>query len=260
MKRPCFTLIELLVVIAIIALLIAISISAVRVSKQRARTVLCSSRIKQLTMDLLMYEADNQTFPYGFVDSFAPPPGGYPGSPAHDRMGWWWFHFLQGYDNTKKPLLCCPSKSLNTMRLRECVLYGNYGANRSVFKSPDDTQGQREEFVGIPLSSTDVTGGTLLIVDSGYSITSWWNAVAIPPVPLISGRGEETAYVPGLEINKLKSLLPGQEQDAIDGRHPNKTVIIGFGDNHVSATKARDLLVEKTTDGYMNKSPLWSPK
>lgn len=146
------------------------------------------------------------------------------------------------------------------MRLRESVLYGNYGVNRSVFKSPYDTQGRREEFAGIPLSSTDVTGRTLLIVDSGYSITSWWHAVDVPPVPLMSGRGEETAYVPGLEINKLKRLLPGQEQDAIEGRHPNKMVNVGFGDNHVRAAKATDLLVEKTADDYMNKSPLWSPK
>ncbi|UCC98732.1 MAG: prepilin-type N-terminal cleavage/methylation domain-containing protein [Phycisphaerales bacterium] len=260
MKRSCFTLIELLVVIAIIAFLIAISVSVLHVSKQRARTLLCSSRIMQLTRDLLMYEADNQTFPYGFVDSFTPPPGGYLGSPAHDRMGWWWFHFLKGYNDTKRTLLCCPSKSLNTIRLRESVLHGNYGVNRSVFKSPYDTQDRKEEFAGIPLNSTDVTGGTLLIVDSGYAITSWWHAADVPPVPLINGRGEETAYIPGLEINKLRSLLPGQEQDAIDGRHPNKVVNIGFGDNHVSTTKAGYLLVEKTPDGYMNKSPLWSPK
>jgi prepilin-type processing-associated H-X9-DG protein len=97
-------------------------------------------------------------------------------------------------------------------------------------------------------------------MDSGYTITSWWHAADAPPVSLNSGRGEDTAYIPGLEINKQKSLLPGQEQDAIDGRHPNKTVNIGFGDNHVSTTKAEYLFVETTADGYMNKSPLWSPK
>jgi len=50
------------------------------------------------------------------------------------------------------------------------------------------------------------------------------------------------------------------QQDAIYGRHPNKTVNVGFADGHVSRTKANDLFVEKTNDGYTNKSPLWVPK
>ena len=182
------------------------------------------------------------------------------GNPSYDRLGWWWFHFLQGYDDTKEPLLRCPSKSLSHPRLKDNVLYGNYGVNRSVFRSPDDIQQQREEFVGTPLSSGDVTGSNLLIADNGYSVTSWWHAADVPPSPLDSGIGEDTAYVPGLEINKGKILLPGQEQDAVDGRHPNKTINVGFGDNHVSTLKARDLFVEKTTDGYVNRRPLWSPK
>ena len=260
MRRAGFTLVELLVVIAIIAILIALSVAVLHASKQRARTVLCGSHIKQLTMDLLMYEADNETFPYGFVDSFAPPPGGYLGSPSRDRLGWWWFHFLQGRDDTKEPLLRCPSKSLSHLSLKGSVLYGNYAVNQSIFKSPGTTQLQRKEFVGTPLSSGEVTGGTLLIVDNGYSVTSWWHAADVPPSPLDSGRGEDTAYVPGLEINRGKNLLPGQEQDAVNGRHPNKTINVGFGDNHVSTLKAQDLFVEKTADGYANKIPLWSPK
>jgi len=260
MKRPGFTLIELLAVIAVLALLVALLIAALHLSRQRAKTALCASRIKQVTFALLMYDADHQTFPHGFVDSFTPPPGGYLGSPAYDRVGWWWFHFLKGYSDTKGPLLCCPSKSLSHPSLKDNVLYGNYGVNRSVFKSPGAVQQQRREFVGSPLSSGDVTGGTLLIVDNGYSITSWWHAADVPPSPLDSGRGEDTAYVPGLEINKSKSLLAGQEHDAVDGRHPNKTINVGFGDNHVGTLKAHDLFVEETADGYMNKIPLWSPK
>ena len=260
MKRPGFTLIELLVVIAVIALLVALLIAALHLSRQRAKTALCASRIKQMMLDLLIYDADHGTFPHGFVHSLTPPPGGYPGSPSRDRAGWWWFHFLQAYDDTKEPLLRCPSKSLSHPSLKGSVLYGNYGVNRSVFKSSGGTQLQREELAGTPLSSGDVTAGTLLIVDNGYSVTSWWHAVDVPPLPLDGGRGEDTAYVPGLEINKGKDLLPGQEQDAIDGRHPNKTINVGFGDNHVSTLKAHDLFVEKTADGYVNRSPLWSPK
>ncbi len=261
MKRLAFTLIELLVVIAIIAILVALLVAALHASRQQARRALCASRIKQVTLDLLMYDTEHGTFPYGFVRSFTPPPGGYLGDTSYDKPGWWWFNFLEGYADTKKPLLCCPSRSLSHPKLRNNILYGNYGVNQSVFKSPGATQlQQREGLAGTPLSSADVTGGTLLIVDNGYSITSWWHAADVPPSPLDSGRGEDTAYVPGLEINKSKILLPGQEHDAVDGRHPNKTINVGFGDNHVSTLKAHDLFVEKTADGYVNRSPLWSPK
>jgi prepilin-type processing-associated H-X9-DG protein len=101
---------------------------------------------------------------------------------------------------------------------------------------------------------------TLLIVDSGYSIISWWHAADVPPATLNGNMIEDTAYVPGLMINKDKNLKPGQEQDAIDGRHPNKTVNVGFADGHVARKKADDLFVEKNAETYTNKIPLWSPK
>jgi prepilin-type processing-associated H-X9-DG protein len=66
--------------------------------------------------------------------------------------------------------------------------------------------------------------------------------------------------VPGLEINKKKDLWPGQHQDAIYGRHPSKSVNVGFADGHVSRKKADDLFVEKTETGYKNRIPLWLPK
>ncbi len=70
----------------------------------------------------------------------------------------------------------------------------------------------------------------------------------------------DTAYIPGLEINEERDLLVGQLQDAINGRHPNKMVNMGFADGHISRTKADSLLVEKTSDGYKNRRPFWAPK
>lgn len=262
MKRPGFTLIELLIVIAIIALLTALLIPVLHGSRQRARALLCGSRIKQLTLGLTMYENDNQTFPHGFFDSFTPPQGGYVGSPTYDRMGWWWFHFLEGYNDMDSAIFRCPSKSLGHPRLQSCILYGNYGVNLSICRSPDDTQSRSEEFVGTPLANSDIPqpSRTLLIVDCGYSMISWWHATEVPPPTPASSPGEATAYVSGLEINKNRKLLPGQQRDALYGRHPNKTVNIGFADGHISATKADDLFVEKTADAYTNRSPLWSPQ
>ncbi len=264
MSRRAFTLIELLVVIATLALLIAILLPILRVSRQHVKTVLCGSNIKQLFYGLDMYETDNQTFPYGFHFSLTPPPGGYPGYLEYDRIGGWWFNFIEGFykkSDSKRTVVKCPSKQLRNPKLKNNILCGNYGVNWSVCKSSDDFQSNREEFVGTPLSSNDIThhGRTLLIVDSGYSLISWWHVTDVPPVSFGSTI-EDTAYVPGLEINKDKNLWPGQEWDAINGRHPNKIVNVGFADGHVSRQKADDLFVEKTDAGYKNRFPLWKPK
>jgi prepilin-type processing-associated H-X9-DG protein len=266
MKRLAFTLVELLVVIATIALLMAILLPSLRSSKQQAEAVLCSSNIKQLLCGLFSYETENQTLPYGFDNTpMNPPPDGYPGYIQYDRTGWWWFNQMDDYFNNAnrtRTVVRCPSKQLNNPSLKNNILCGNYGVNRSICKSFDDRQNLREEFVGTPLRGSGIPrpGQTLFIVDSGYSLISWWHAADEPPVVLGKAVIEDTAYIPGLWINKKRDLLPGQERDAIYGRHPNKTVNVGFADGHVSRTKADDLLVEKMGDDYKNKKPLWVPK
>ena len=134
--------------------------------------------------------------------------------------------------------------------------------NRSICKSSDDILPSRKDIVVKPLRGSDIPhpAQTLLIVDSGYSIIGWWHATDIPPETLGRTKIEDTAYVPGLEINKEKYLWPSQEEDAIDGRHPNKTVNVGFAGGHVARKKADDLYVGKKDDNYMNRSPLWLPK
>ncbi len=263
MKCAGFTLIELLVVVAVIALLIAISVPSLQISRQHTKAIICGSNIKQLILGLTMYETENETFPYALDDTFLkPPPGGYPGHFQYDRMGWWWFNHIIDYsrnDFDKDSVIWCPSRKLKNTEFKNNVLCGNYGANQSICKSSRDRE-SHAEFVGTPLASSDIPhpGQTLLIIDSGYSLISWWHVTDVPPVSLGSTI-EDTAYVPGLEINKDKNLWPGQEWDAINGRHPNKTVNVGFADGHVSRTKADELFVEKTDAGYKNRFPLWLP-
>jgi len=220
--------------------------------------------MKQLVFGLVMYETENGTFPYALDDTLLEPPsGGYPGFLEYDRTGWWWFNFIEGFYKrpvSKRTVFKCHSKQLRNPDLKNNILCGNYGVNQSICKS---SRGRRShaEFVGTPLSSSDITrpGQTLLIVDSGYSMISWWHVTDVPPVSLGSTI-EDTAYVPGLEINKDKNLWPGQEWDAINGRHPNKTVNVGFVDGHLNRKKAEDLFVEKTDANYKNRFPLWLPK
>jgi prepilin-type processing-associated H-X9-DG protein len=266
MKRLAFTLTELLVVIATIALLMAILLPTLRRSREQAKAVLCSSNIRQLLLGLFNYETENHTLPYCFDKQpfQSPPPGGYAGGSAYDRRGWWWFNFIEDFykkSDSKTTAVCCPSKRLSNPSLKNNILCGNYGVNQSICKS---SQGRPEwaEFIGTPLRSSNISypGQTLLVVDSGYAIITWWHAADEPPVVLGNATIEDAAYIPGLWINKDRNLWPGQEQDAINGRHPNKTVNVGFADGHMSRTKADDLFVEKIGGDYKNKSPLWVPR
>jgi prepilin-type processing-associated H-X9-DG protein len=263
MKRSCFTLIELLVVIATLTLLIAILLPSLNIARQHTKAVLCGSNIKQLVLGLIMYETENNTFPYAF-DNFPlnPPLGGYPGNSAFDRKGLWWFNYISDYarkNKDRKASLWCPSRRIRDLKF-DYVLHGNYGVNQSVCKSAHGRK-SHAEFIGTPLRISDIPhpGQTLLIIDSGYSIISWWHVTDVPPV-LLGSTIEDSAYLPGLEINKDKNLWPDQEWDAINGRHPNKSVNVGFVDGHICRKKADDLFVEKIADDYKNKSPLWQPK
>lgn len=264
MKHRGFALIELLVVIATIALLLAILITVLHSVRRSTRALACSSHIRALTFGMIMYKKEKDAFPYGFTEKSTLPPGGYVGYPNQDRMGWWWLNLLEEYVSDSKgktTVFNCPSKQLYHTPLKEDILCGNYGVNLSICKNSDDFP-SKKEFVGAPLGDEDIThlSQTLLIVDSGYSIISWWYATDIPPVTLDKRNIEDTAYVPGLKINKGRNLKSGQEDDANNGRHPNKKVNIGFTDGHVARKKADDLFVEKDADTYKNKIPLWSPK
>jgi len=145
-------------------------------------------------------------------------------------------------------------------KLNKDILCGNYGANLSICRMFDGNVDPNE--IGIPRSLTEVSrpSQALLIVDSGYTIISWRHAADSFTATLGNTDIEDTSYVPGLSINRQRRLQPGQEIDAVYGRHPQKTVNVGFADGHVTRTKAEDLLVKKTPDGhYQNKFPLWVP-
>jgi len=268
MRRNGFTLIELLVVIVTVAALLAIVLPVVHTSRQHARAIVCGSNTRQLSLAMMAYEQGNGTFPYGFYDvtyDMNCPPGGCPGTPMYDKRGGWWFHFLAGTleeNFDKGTIIWCPSRNIRTPLLEENVLCGNYGVNRSICKdSPGETGTIGSEFVGTPLGlhQIDHPHETLLLIDSGYSLVSWRAASNAPPPLFDNPMREGSFYVPGLEINGLRAISPGCEQDAIDGRHPNKTINVTFADGHFARIKADDLFVEETSSSYNNRYPLWRP-
>jgi len=265
MRTTGFTLVELLVVISIVALLMAVLFPVLASVREHAKATVCSARLKDLTTVFLTYEAQRGSFPCGFNGlKKEPPAGGYAGNPTMDPAGWWWFDFagvVSGASSGDEKALTCPSRRLDSARLDRNILCGNYGANWSLCKSARGFGIYEREFTGSPLCSTDVPrpGETALLMDSGYSLICWWHAAEDPPVTF-GNSIQDTAYVPGLEINKERELWPGQTRDSISGRHPNKTVNVGFVDGHVARKKASDLLVEKVGEDDYSYSPLWGPK
>ncbi len=266
MKRSAFTIVELLVVIAIITMLMAVLLPALQRSRQEAEAAVCGSNISQLLQGLFSYETENQILPCGFRcfdDTFKDsPPGGCPGFTPPDAQGWWWFNFIEGFYEKSRgnnTVIRCSSKRLTNPKFQNDALCGNYGINHFICKTFSD---KNEEFKGKPLCSSNIPhpAGTLLLVDSGYALISWRHSADNPPVALGNTPIEDTSYVPGLWINKNRNLRLWQKYDAINGRHPKKTVNVGFVDGHVSRTKADDLFVEKIDSDYKNKTPLWVPK
>lgn len=265
MKSSGFTLVELLVVIAIISLLLALSLPVYKSIRDRAGTIACQANIKDLSLAFQLYETAYQRLPYGFAALRLPaPPGGYLSNPAVDLPGWYWPNFVDAVqDKTLRAqrILECPAKRLDDPLLQDNVLCGNYGVNRSVCRSPADLPKYRDAFGGPPVSTSTVRhpGSTLLLVDSGYALICWWH-VRDDPLMDDAAAIADTAYIPGLSINKDREFRPGQMDDAKLGRHPNRTVNVGFLDGHVDNKNADELLVEKIEeDKYRNLSPLWEP-
>jgi len=268
MRRAGFSLIEMIVVIGIISALMAVLIPCLRRSRFQARAIICMSNIRQLNSAFSVYTTDNGRFPYGFDDSLTGPPnGGYAGinsQPVADRPGWWWFNYLKGIykkNTSTKTVLQCPSKQLQQAAFRDDILCGNYGANLSICKMSEGIRDQNE-FIGKPLDVDQIVhpSQTLLLVDSGYAIINWRHATDVPPVALNNNNIENTAYIPGLSINRQRQFKSEQVIDAVYGRHPQLTVNVGFADGHVARTKAEDFLVKnKGNDNYENRSPLWMP-
>jgi prepilin-type N-terminal cleavage/methylation domain-containing protein/prepilin-type processing-associated H-X9-DG protein len=262
MFRRGFTLIELIVVAAIISLLMAILAPVLRICREKSKSILCGSNIRQIGFAMIAYKAQARSFSYGFKDLRVAPPSGYAGEADYDKRGWWWFNYIgQFYDkrDNKINILQCPSKNVQNESLRMNILCGNYGVNQSICKiSVINTE--ETEFVGQPMSSEEILypSGTLLVVDAGYALINWWHVTLEAPQALNPVFIWNTSYVPGMRINSQKAIWPGQERDAVSGRHPNKTINVGFVDGHIETRKANELLVEKHQDKYDNRIPLWS--
>jgi prepilin-type N-terminal cleavage/methylation domain-containing protein/prepilin-type processing-associated H-X9-DG protein len=120
-----FTLIELLVVIAIIAILAAILFPVFAQAREAARTSVCLSNVKQVSLGVLMYVQDyDETFPNEREPNEYNP--GNNGEPFPNQDGTWRFYVQPYLKNTQ--IFHCPDDTRNvgwSEGVQDMITYDN---------------------------------------------------------------------------------------------------------------------------------------
>lgn len=124
-KKQIFTLVELLITIAIIAILAGMLLPALNSAREKAGTISCLARQKQVNLTLSMYADAN--------DDYLPPRGGHGEYADID-----WLDMLKNFINveTKKqrhfPVSCASAKqrTLQCRRPALAILRAQYLGNR----------------------------------------------------------------------------------------------------------------------------------
>ncbi len=264
--RKAFTLVELLVVLAVLALLLALVLPSLQSGRQSGITILCANNLRQLNLISAIYCDQNLSFPQGFCMLNhciqTPPHGGFPGDHSNDWRGWWWFHYLEIEDLTSDGILWCPARKKTSSVISDNILCSNYGINYSIAKSA--SVDHIEEFWGLPLRKDQLRrpSQTLLYMDSGYALISWKAAAADIDNLFDNPSRQSSFYLPGLDINRDRSIHPDQQADAVKGRHPRQSVTVGLADGHVRRQPAEDLFVESNEQSVItagSSAYIWFP-
>lgn len=276
MKRQGFTLIELLVVILIMSILLSLLMPCLQAARGLARGVICADRLGDWGFVLEQYTSDHSgAFPNAIDERhkyiFLTPPGGLVGSGSYDiQTGWWWFHFLKPYIGSgtiqeTEALLRCPARNIENISMIENPLLGNYGVNMSIMRKLYGASMIPSDCTGEALKVTDIQRppDTLMMLDAGYAMISWKGASDLLPMEPLHSRCHN-AYVPGLFINQERQWRsekwPREDchNDAVKGRHNNRTVNVLFADYHVDTPGADELYVSEE-DIAEKRLGFWQP-
>ena len=162
--RQAFTLIELLVVIAIISILAAILFPVFAKVREKARSISCTSNMRQLGLAVMQYTEDNDEQLPGTIDS----------GTAGNAGGWMYFATYSATGATpfqpelgsiypyvkSKGVYICPSDSVgrtegNSYGMNACVGQGRTGKSLAAFDTPSSWMLFAEEAFG-----SQATGST----------------------------------------------------------------------------------------------------
>ena len=256
-KLKLFTLIELLVVIAIIAILAGMLLPALQKARQSSLSVACADNLKNMSTASIAYTGDNNDYfvPYQMDNATTLPPSG----KYLQDSNWYFNDFLYPYlsqstDTDKTSVFLCPSVPVtDKKRNADGILTMNYGFNQDIHLWINRTV---ETLPIIKSKDVSFPSRTVSSMDSGKNRVNWQWAQND------NSNVEKYNYIPGFPTNKpekfknVKSLA-----DAIDGRHPNKTINAAHVDGHVSTHRVKDLAVKTYySTAADNNFLFWHPK
>ncbi|HEX8914135.1 MAG TPA: type II secretion system protein [Humisphaera sp.] len=233
-SRSAFTLVELLVVIGIIALLMSILLPTLGRVREQAKTIKCSSNMRQILMACQAYSGSNNYYVI----------------PAGTNLHGWWHNILGDFGFLPSPETKDPGQG----PMSEGVLFCPGG--QDVFFPPNLTNN-----TAVPANRSDENGaacwryqtpnGTYRDTWYGINAAEGKNVTTGPPClriedPAIHGYIKQSMI---REQARMVMFFDGivyhhQSVNAnrLNARHNNKTITnLGFFDGHVESWRTADL-------------------
>lgn len=157
--NKAFTLIELLVVIAIIGILAAILFPVFSRVRENARRSSCSSNLKQLSLGIIQYAQDYDTYypPTSWSGQTGPGPDGLTWTSGM----WYWPQLIFSYTKSKQ-ITSCPDGATTYNFSPNAPVFGHYGANGLIFNNVGTVQRPPVNEATILTPST-----TYMLMDAG---------------------------------------------------------------------------------------------
>lgn len=226
MKPRAFTLVEALAALAVVGIVAALFLSAVWQARQKARQANCASNLRQFTLALQMYVADNDS-------DYPPDVDAEMNARNHANQSNIWLDFLKPY--LGNDYFYCPNRSLPGVfaeNERHHFLTG-YAYNSRLSRTV--THGQKHASVGRSENALRFPSMTVAIFDARTGILSMDR-----PDTAINLLGANAT------LSEYRDLIKAQPDGAT--RHGGGANY-AFADGHVHWYKPTQLSVTRRSDG-----------